>query len=608
MNLKNCLKKYFGYEEFREKQIQIVKGALKNWDQLVILPTGSGKSICYQLPALIDEGLTIIICPLCSLINDQINNLKAKNIKAFAIFSETTSKLKNEICSELLSKDNSVKMLYTTPETLDTNITLSETIQELYKLNKLKRFVIDEAHCISSWGNDFRVSYRRLTKLKDKFKNIPIMALTATATLSVRQDIVSLLKFKNYKGYTKSYYRKNLKITIVKKDTNYYQHLYQYLLSNKDSSGIIYCNSRKKCEELSEKLNNDNFNSISYHAGLSNNVRVERENSWKAEKIKIMVATIAFGMGIDKGNVRFVIHNSISSSIENYYQEIGRAGRDDNDSECILYYSYQDKVIWERLLRQNERGIKSEEYMYHQINKLNDMCCFCENLADCRHCQLSNYLGEIKDLEKDLCLHNCDNCKQRDNIVYKDVTDISNIILELILNLNNSCYKTVLKSRFLKHERYTYLKEKYKTVKNLNEIYNRIIIYLIVNKYIKEVQQKNDNNFWSEKYTLYQKANLIISGQQEIKIPVNNENIINKQVDNDQYQNTELYQMINQLRFIISKQKKIPPYCVFKNSVIIDLVKYKPNNKDMLYHINGLGDKTIKNLGDEIIEIINKFS
>ena len=247
MNLKKSLKKYFGFEDFREKQIQIIKGSLKKWDQLVLLPTGSGKSVCFQLPALLSDGLTIVISPLCSLIKDQVNLLKKKNIDVYSIFSETSLIDKIEICKKIISNENNVKLLYTTPETIDNNLNLMESLHILSDKNKLERFVIDEAHCISIWGNDFRSSYRRLTKLKSKFKQIPITALTATATISVRKDIVNLLQFKQYKQYTKSYYRDNLKIKIILKDTKYYDNMLKILISKKNDSGIIYCNSRKKC-------------------------------------------------------------------------------------------------------------------------------------------------------------------------------------------------------------------------------------------------------------------------------------------------------------------------------------------------------------------------
>ena len=520
MNLIENLTKYFGFTSFRETQEKIIKGALKGYDQLVILPTGSGKSICYQLPALINDGYTIIISPLKSLIKDQITNLENKSIKSVAIYGDISMKCKNEIYSSILSNKADFKIIYTTPETLDKSIEFLNCINHMIKNNKLNRFVIDEAHCISLWGNDFRSSYRNLTSLKKYFKDIPIMALTATATLQVRKDIVHLLRFKKYRQYTKSYFRDNLNIKILYKENakKDFKQCLDICRENVNKCGIIYCNSRKKCDTLAAELVKNDINCVSYHAGLSNKERTSREIMWKKDEVNIIVATIAFGMGIDKSDVRFVIHNNLPMSIENYYQEIGRGGRDGKVCDCILFYNYQDKIIAEKLLRRNPMYNKNEKYIEHQISKLNQMCIYCENIFDCRHCQLSNYLGEKRKYDSQKCHTSCDNCKCVSKYKSEDVSDIVKEIMKSLMLANNRSSKKNIKLIFSRSNNYSFLSNKYGGKKELSLLFNRIIIYLIINKYINESLELNNYGFWDEKLKLYKKSQLVLNDKKKVNI------------------------------------------------------------------------------------------
>ena len=521
MSLKEHLKKFFGFDSFREVQEKIVKGALKSYDQLVILPTGSGKSICYQLPGLIEHGYTIIVSPLMSLIKDQITNLENKGIKAVGVFSGTTQKQKTDIYTSILQDSADFKLIYTTPESLDSNITFISCIAYMIKNNYLKRFVIDEAHCISLWGNDFRGSYRKLSELKNNFPNIPIMALTATATPQVRKDIVHLLQFKKYRQYTKSYFRSNLKIKIINKvsKNETQRDIISFCEQFQDETGIIYCNSRKKCENMAEFLKtNSNVKCEAYHAGMSNKKRTEIENSWKDDEINVIIATVAFGMGIDKPNVRFVIHNNMPTSMENYYQEIGRGGRDGEPCYCILFYSYQDKIIAEKLLRSNPALMKNQKYIQHQLEKLGSLCSYCENIYDCRHCQLSNYLGETRDNLDGRCQTSCDNCINREHYEFSDVSDIAKAIIESIMISGNRCYKTNIKKIFMTGRSYSFLKHKYGGSKSIIELYNRIVVHLIINKFIKEELQINNYGFWNENLRLYKKSKDIIDNKGNIRL------------------------------------------------------------------------------------------
>jgi RecQ family ATP-dependent DNA helicase len=524
MSLEKDLQKFFGFTSFREVQHKIIKGALKNYDQLVILPTGSGKSICYQLPGLIQDGYTIIVSPLMSLIKDQITNLEKKGINAVGIYSGTTEKQKTIIYSKILQNKADFKLIYTTPESIDTNISFINCIMHMKTNNLLNRFVIDEAHCISMWGNDFRSSYRKLSQLKSNFPGIPVMALTATATLQVRKDIVHNLQFKKYRQYTKSYFRSNLKIKIfnkINKATTQTQIL-EFCSQFKGETGIIYCNSRKKCEQLAEFINTNRTHSdiscAHYHAGMTNKNRTEIENDWKSNRVNIIVATVAFGMGIDKSDVRFVIHNNLPTSMENYYQEIGRGGRDDQPCYCILFYSYQDKIISEKMIRSDPSYMKNQKYIQHQLDKLNSLCGFCENIYDCRHCQLSNYLGEIRDNQTQQCTNSCDNCIDRDKYEFSDVSDIAREIINAIMVSGNRCYKSNIKKIFMQSHMYGFLKNKYSGTKGLMELYNRLVVHLIINKFIKEELEINDYGFWNENLKLYKKAKSLLDKIEHITL------------------------------------------------------------------------------------------
>jgi len=495
----------FGLKKFREPQEKIIKGALKNYDQLVILPTGTGKSLCYQLAAVLGEGSTIVISPLKSLIHDQVQGLKKKNISCIVISGESNKIELNLKRREL--EEGIYKLIYTTPETMAKNIIMVEILNELNKRGKLDRFVIDEAHCISSWGNDFRSNYRDLGELRRIYKNIPIMGLTATATKKVRLDIVKTLRFKEYREYSKSYFRSNLKIDIKEKGKNSYREILKKIRSTEKGSGIIYCLSRKKCDNLAEKLINDGIKAESYHAGLGDKRRLEIESNWFEGKTTVIVATIAFGMGIDKKDVRYVIHNNMPSSIENYYQEIGRGGRDGMISHCILYYNYSDVIVWDKII---ESSIGSKIYKEHKRENIKKMFNYCENSIDCRHEQLCEYLGDdniIKD-----CGGSCDNCKNEKELL--DVTEIAKIILNTIINLGEEGNK---KDIDLSAKRtITYKKI---TIEDKN--YRRVFIYLLRNKYIKEIiNTKCESSLWKEKYKLFKKARDILEDKEKMKITV----------------------------------------------------------------------------------------
>ena len=524
------LKENFGFDTFRYPQEKIIRHTQKNYDQLVVLPTGSGKSICFQLPAIMSKGITIIISPLKSLIKDQVHNLRKKGIKVMSFYGDTPNKEKLEIKNEMAALTHSCHLIYTTPETIEKNEEFQRCLHMLEFRNFLDRFVIDEAHCISHWGNNFRPSYRALEKIRTIWPSVPIMALTATAPPSVQSDIVKLLKFKQYKLYTKSYFRKNLKIRILnKKSTSkeHNRHLADLIVASEFDkvSGIIYCQTRKKCEKLQAYLQEKGIVSRAYHAGLKKKDRDAAETLWRNNQINIIIATIAFGMGIDKGDVRFVIHNDIPFSIESYYQEIGRAGRDGLTSYCILYYSEKDRVAAKKLIKYSYvNGLKyktnkteilnHKDNLKHTISLLDKFEDFCLTHT-CRHQGISDYLGE-KNLES--CESSCDNCIRNKGLMTINITPIANNIITIIKDLRSSAYKTNILKSFKNKWVNTYI-IKYKTKKYVLELFEKTFIYLRRNKFIQErvIKLQSVHSYMSV-YFLYSKSKQILDNNISIDI------------------------------------------------------------------------------------------
>ncbi len=394
ITMHNTLRKYFGYTLFRPLQEDIINDVLNGKDTFVLMPTGGGKSLCFQLPALLMDGMTVVVSPLISLMKDQVDTLQANGIEAAYLNSTLSYSKIRDIKASITN--NRIKILYVAPERLMMPDTLN-----LLKNANVSLFAIDEAHCISEWGHDFRPEYRKLKVLRKKFLAVPMIALTATATPKVRNDIVSELKFKGHSTYVASFDRKNLFYRIKPKNETYGQ-LLQYLKENRGKSGIIYCQSRKTVDSLSKKLNKAGFGVRPYHAGLSDKVRAKNQEMFTKDDVQIIVATVAFGMGIDKPNVRFVVHYDLPKNLESYYQETGRGGRDGLECDCILFFGHGDRYKIEYFI--NKMGKKQERDI--ALVQLRDMINYCETNS-CRRKVLLKYFGE--ELEDDNC-GSCDVC------------------------------------------------------------------------------------------------------------------------------------------------------------------------------------------------------
>ncbi|KAH6388858.1 DNA helicase [Parastagonospora nodorum] len=434
-DLRNTLIHRFGLRGFRPGQLDAINATLGGEHCFVLMPTGGGKSLCYQLPAVITsgktQGVTIVVSPLLSLMEDQVTSAMERfNVQAFLINGESTQAQKTHIMEGLRERDPQkfMQLLYVTPEMLSKNQRMISAFQQLHSRRRLARIVIDEAHCVSQWGHDFRPDYKALGDVVRQFPGVPVIALTATATQLVRTDVVANLGIQGCRQFSQSFNRPNLSYEVLPKSKNIINDIAKLIKEKHDKkSGIIYCLSRKSCEQVAEKLSNLGISAFHYHAGMEPAERSAVQRKWQHNEYHVIVATIAFGMGIDKADVRYVVHHTLPKSLEGYYQETGRAGRDGKRSDCYLYYQYGDCRSLRKMIDDGEGSWEQKQRLHDMLRSVIQ---FCENKADCRRAQVLGYFSESFDPSK--CKSTCDNCRSDSTFVTKDLTEYAAMAIKLV--------------------------------------------------------------------------------------------------------------------------------------------------------------------------------
>ena len=585
--LHDSLKENFGFEKFRTNQEQIINTILSGQDTLAIMPTGGGKSICFQLPALLFPGITIVISPLIALMKDQVDSLKANGIQACFINSSQTNEEQQLHIQNL--KDNKVKMVYVAPESLS-------YLENAFSQITISLIAIDEAHCISSWGHDFRPAYTNLGYLKNRFPSTPILALTATADKATRKDISQQLNLINPKSFISSFDRKNLSLE-VRPALDRVKQIIDFISDKPTESGIIYCLSRKTTEELAAKLKKAGVNAKAYHAGLDSAIRSQTQDDFINDDCQVVCATIAFGMGIDKSNVRWVIHYNLPKNIEGYYQEIGRAGRDGLPSETILFESYGDVIQLQKFASQ---GLNAEV----QLAKLERMKQYADALS-CRRKILLSYFGE---LVTENC-GNCDICKNPPE--FFDGTIIAQKALSAIIRLKESEPLPVIID-FLRGSKNAYIFEnEYQNLKTYaigSDIswydWNQYIIQLI-NQGLCEIAFHRQN-----KIRLTALAREVLFEGDKVQLTtvqkVNTEKTELKETKSKSAANS-LFETLRKLRYEISKEESVPAYVIFSDAALRQMETIRPMSDDEFITIDGVGKAKLEKYGDAFIKAIIEF-
>ncbi|KAA6347546.1 ATP-dependent DNA helicase RecQ [termite gut metagenome] len=598
INLTNLLKTYFGFDRFKGNQEAIIKNLLDGRDTFVLMPTGGGKSLCYQLPALLMEGTAIVVSPLIALMKNQVDAMRhfsEENGIAHFINSSLNKSAIDQVKSDILS--GITKLLYVAPESL----TKEENVEFLREIG-ISFYAIDEAHCISEWGHDFRPEYRRIRPIINEIGKAPLIALTATATPKVQHDIQKNLGMIDAQIYKSSFNRPNLYYEIRPKTSNIDREIIRFIKNRSEKSGIIYCLSRKKVEELAEILQANGINAKAYHAGMDSNTRTQNQDDFLMEKIDIIVATIAFGMGIDKPDVRYVIHYDIPKSLEGYYQETGRAGRDDGEGLCIAFYVNKD-------LQKLEKFMQGKPIAEQEIGKqlLLETAAYAESSV-CRRKSLLHYFGE-EYLEENC--GNCDNCLNPKKQV--EAQDLLCAAIETIIAVKEN-FKTdyivdILQGRET-GEVQAHLHERLEVfgsgMGEDDKIWNAVIRQALIGGYLS----KDVENYGTLKVT--STGHKFLNAPQSFKITEDNE-----------YEDAEeeevptrgggtsavdpiLYAILKDLRKKLSKQLGVPPYVIFQDPSLEAMATIYPITSEELQNIPGVGAGKAKRYGEEFCVLIKK--
>ena len=594
-NLTEVLKENFGFDKFKGDQEAVIKNLLAGNDAFVLMPTGGGKSLCYQLPSLVMEGTAIVISPLIALMKNQVDairNLNEEDGVAHFLNSSLTKQAIEEVKEDVLS--GKTKLLYVAPESLT-----KEDNVEFLKSIKISFYAIDEAHCISEWGHDFRPEYRRIRPIMNEIGRAPIIALTATATTKVRDDIKKNLGIQDAPDFKSSFNRPNLYYEVRSKTKDVDKEIIKFIKANPGKSGIIYCLSRKKVEELAEILQTNEISAKAYHAGMDSVMRSQTQDDFIMEKIDVIVATIAFGMGIDKPDVRYVIHYDIPKSLEGYYQETGRAGRDGGEGQCIAFYNNKDLQKLEKFL---EGKPLAEQYIGRQL--LHETTAYAESSV-CRRKLLLHYFGENYDVEN---CGNCDNCLTPKKQV--EAKELLETVIETVLALKDNFKTDYVIDVLLGKETADIISHNHDELECFGcgddedaKRWNAVIRQALIAGYL----DKDVENYGLIKVTK--------QGHAFMKKPVSFKIVEDRDFEEEETivqasssfaVDPELFAMLKNLRKKLSKQLELPPYVIFQDPSLEAMATTYPITIDELKNIPGVGEGKAKRYGEEFCALIKR--